>query len=161
MGLFYSTGATMAKTAKKSSGPHSARNHTIAGGGERYGRSAMYKKRATYKVKKTAVAPKKAEVAAFKTKAVGGDKNGKERKVPTTRAERFYPTEDESKPMPYAHKAASKVTAKLRSSIKPGTVLILLAGPYKGNGVPARRVNQSYRDRHVDHGGRDGCGCGQ
>ena len=76
---------------------------------------------------------------------------------------RFYPAEDAPKPL--AHKAVRRPT-KLRSSITPGTVLILLAGRFKGkrvvflrqqesglllvtgpfkvNGVPVRRVNQAY-----------------
>ena len=76
---------------------------------------------------------------------------------------RFYPPEDEPKPL--AHRAVRKPT-KLRESITPGTVLILLSGRFKGrrvvflnqlpsglllvtgpfklNGVPVRRVNQAY-----------------
>jgi large subunit ribosomal protein L6e len=79
------------------------------------------------------------------------------------KAPRFYPAEDVAKPL--AHNAVRK-PAKLRSSITPGTVLILLAGRFKGkrvvflrqqpsglllvtgpfkvNGVPVRRVNQAY-----------------
>jgi len=79
------------------------------------------------------------------------------------KAPRFYPADDVAKPL--AHKAVRKQT-KLRSSITPGTVLILLAGRFKGkrvvclkqldsglllvtgpfklNGVPVRRVNAAY-----------------
>jgi large subunit ribosomal protein L6e len=76
---------------------------------------------------------------------------------------RFYPAHDEKKPL---NKRVIRNPTKLRASITPGTVLILLAGrfkgkrvvflkqlesglllvsgPYKTNGVPARRVNQAY-----------------
>lgn len=84
-------------------------------------------------------------------------------KAEATKAPRFYPAEDVAKPL--AHNTVRK-PAKLRSSITPGTVLILLAGRFKGkrvvflrqqasglllvtgpfkvNGVPVRRVNQAY-----------------
>lgn len=75
----------------------------------------------------------------------------------------WYPAEDEQK----HYKKTPKVkTAKLRKGVAPGSVLVLLAGrfrgrrvvclkqlksglllvtgPYKVNGVPLKRVNQTY-----------------
>merc|ERR1711918_47949 len=80
------------------------------------------------------------------------------------KATRYYPAEDVKKKLGNHHNTTK--TCKLRSSITPGTVLILLAGHFKGqrvvflkqlesglllitgpyavNGVPIRRVPQSY-----------------
>ena len=86
--------------------------------------------------------------------------------MPDVKAPKFYPADDVPVKAPSAREAASKGVAKLRKSIKPGTVLILLAGrfrgrrcvflkqlpsglllvtgPYEVNGIPMRRVNQAY-----------------
>merc|ERR1711872_685404 len=139
-------------------GAHSTRNASGL-----LSRSQVYKKRALYKRKKVGV--KKADVAAAapKVKPIGGDNNGKERVV-AAKTSRFYPVEDRK--VPLKTRKNPKI-GKLRSSITPGTILILLAGrhkgkrvvflkqlptsglllvtgPYKVNGVPLRRVPQSY-----------------
>jgi len=101
--------------------------------------------------------------ASPKEVKVGGENNGGIRLIPAIRASRFYPADDVLPP-----KKSKKITPRstLRPSITPGTILILLAGrfrgkrvvflkqlesglllitgPYKINGVPLRRVNQAY-----------------
>merc|ERR1711974_571309 len=91
-------------------------------------------------------------------------KNGGERIVPIQKEPRFYPTEDVKKPL--RHRKTVR-PSKLKKSLTPGTIVILLAGrhkgkrvvfvkdlqdsglilvsgPYKVNVVPLRRVPQSY-----------------
>ncbi|KAI9036423.1 60S ribosomal protein eL6 [Aspergillus affinis] len=86
-----------------------------------------------------------------------------QRTVPAQKAQKWYPVDDERQ----ARKVRKAVRpTKLRESLKPGTVLILLAGrfrgkrvvllkhldqgvllvtgPFKINGVPLRRVNSRY-----------------
>jgi large subunit ribosomal protein L6e len=139
------------------------KNTELIPGIGRLSRSAAYRARAGYKVKKAKTPAVKKTVATTKEVPVKGDKNGKTRKVAIVRASRVYPTED-VKPRTKRTKKANPT--KLRSSITPGTVLVLLVGrfrgkrvvflkqlpsglllvtgPYKVNGVPLRRVNQAY-----------------
>ncbi|KAK0551099.1 60S ribosomal protein L6 [Tilletia horrida] len=139
-----------------------SRNGKISAHVGRMGRATAYSKKGQYKRKYTPTAAKQAEAApAHQSKPFG--KKGATRNVPTQKASRFYPAEDVRAPK------TSRKTAqatKLRSTITPGTVLILLAGrfagkrvvflkqlasglllvtgPFKVNGVPVRRVNQAY-----------------
>ncbi|KAI7905561.1 ribosomal protein L6e-domain-containing protein [Cokeromyces recurvatus] len=143
--------------------PHAPRNSFLAPGVSRFSRSVAYSKKAQYKRKQTAVAAPVKEAATDKTVEVKGAKNGNKRVIPAQKAARFYPAEDV--PQPKVSRKTAKKTA-LRSSITPGTVVILLAGRYRGkrvvvlkqldsglllvtgpfkvNGVPLRRVNQAY-----------------
>lgn len=116
-----------------------------------HGRSKTYHRRGLWAIK----AKNGGKFPVHAKKAVAEEKAAK--------APRFYPADDIPKPL--KRKVVRKPT-KLRSSIVPGTVLILLAGRFKGkrvvflkqlpsglllvtgpfklNGVPLKRVNQAY-----------------
>lgn len=122
-----------------------SRNREVARGLNAYSRATMARKTNKYRFtgKGTAKAPKPAAAPA--------------------NARKYYPADDVPFPLNRNFKPKS---AKLRASITPGTVLILLSGrhrgkrvvflqqlpsglllvtgPYKVNGVPLRRVNQRY-----------------
>jgi len=133
----------------------------------RFSRSSMYKRRAVYKKKRVQKAAKpKVRPAKTIEKVVKGDKNGGKRIVPLRRKPKYYPTEEATKNLKNNRKAFSQHVHKLRKSIHPGQVLILVAGKHKGkrvvflqqlksglllvtgpftfNGVPLRRMSQRY-----------------
>jgi len=140
-----------------------ARSKEITSSVGRFSRSQVYARRGLFKGQKKHTAAPSPEAATTKEVPVGGTKNGEKRIVPTSKASRFYPAEDTRLPK---KSRKSPKPAKLRSTITPGTVLILLAGrfagkrvvflkqlssglllvtgPFKVNGVPLRRVNQAY-----------------
>ncbi|XP_022766825.1 60S ribosomal protein L6-like [Durio zibethinus] len=131
--------------------PVKSRNPDLIRGVGKYSRSKMYHKRGIW---------------AIKAKSGGVlPRHDPKPKAPAAveKPPKFYPADDVKKPL--LNKRKPKPT-KLRASITPGTVLILLAGrfmgkrvvflkqltsglllvtgPFKINGVPLRRVNQSY-----------------
>jgi large subunit ribosomal protein L6e len=145
----------------------------------RFSRGRMFQRRALYRIskwkgdqaklqgektKKTAGSIQKKP--ALKKKPVGGERNGKERLVRTKRFPRYYPTEDRPKKFSVKRKKFSDHPRRFRSTLTPGTVVILVAGkhagkrvvvvkhlssglllvtgPQKLNGVSLRRVNQIY-----------------
>ncbi|KAK9282848.1 hypothetical protein L1049_011071 [Liquidambar formosana] len=137
--------------APKQRTPRTSRNPDLIRGIGKYSRSQMYHKRGLWaiKAKNGGVFPRH----DAKPKAPS----------PAEKPPKFYPADDVKKPL--INKRKPKPT-KLRASITPGTVLIILAGRFKGkrvvflkqlpsglllvsgpfkiNGVPLRRVNQSY-----------------
>nr|ALS04460.1 60S ribosomal protein L6 [Acartia pacifica]ALS04461.1 60S ribosomal protein L6 [Acartia pacifica] len=142
------------------------RNYTLASGVSRFSKSAMYHKKAIYKfLKKKAPAKKGERKAVFVEKKVGGAKNGETRMVRVRKLANDYPTATKlvGKKNRSCHKSH---TAKLRKSLAPGVVAIVLAGNHKGkhvvvlkqlesglllvtgpfklNGCPLRRINQRY-----------------
>jgi large subunit ribosomal protein L6e len=140
-----------------------ARSKELVLGIGRLSRSQVAARRGLYKGLKKSEKPATDVTPPHKEVVVGGEKNGGKRLVPTSKAPRFYPAEDVR--LPKKSRKTPK-PARLRESITPGTVLILLAGrfrgkrvvfvkqlesglllvtgPYKINGVPLRRVNQAY-----------------
>ena len=140
-----------------------ARSKELIPGIGRLSRSQVASRRQLYKGFKKSEKPAAPVVPPHKEVVVGGENNGGKRLVPTSKAPRFYPAEDVHLPKK-SHK--SPKPTRLRSSITPGTIVILLAGrfrgkrvvflkqlesglllvtgPFKVNGVPLRRVNQAY-----------------
>lgn len=138
-----------------------ARNSTSSSHVGRLSRTKTFQKKAAYKkVDRKGVPAEKVDNSKA-TKSV--DIKGGKRSQPVIKASRYYPAEDVSVPK---KSRKSPKPAALRPSITPGTVLILLAGrfrgkrvvflkqlesglllvtgPFKVNGVPIRRVNQAY-----------------
>nr|ABX71676.1 60S ribosomal protein L6-like protein [Panax quinquefolius] len=137
--------------APKSGKAKTTRNPDLIRGVGKFSRSKMYHKRGLWaiKAKNGGVFPRHGSKPAALEAVVKPPK--------------FYPADDVKKPL--VNKRKEKPT-KLRASITPGTVLIILAGRFKGkrvvflkqltsglllitgpfkiNGVPLRRVNQSY-----------------
>ncbi|PIK53804.1 putative 60S ribosomal protein L6 isoform X2 [Apostichopus japonicus] len=143
-----------------------SRQRWLTGGIPMFSRSVMYRRTAKYLKKKPIVKKEKKAVERFVVKEVGGEKNGGTRKVPLQKQPRYYPTQEGRRKLKGHRKPFSEHKRRLRPSITPGTVLILLAGvnrgrrviflkqlgtglllvtgPMKVNGIPMRRVNQRY-----------------
>jgi large subunit ribosomal protein L6e len=163
--------------APKNKNKGKPRNYKLVSGVSRFGKSSTYHKKAIYKFLKKKTA-KKADKPAprFIEKKVGGAKNGGTRMVRVKKflKESDYPTKD--KPAPgTSKKFFAKQTHKIRPTLCPGTVSIILAGVHKGkrvivlkhlstglllvtgpfkiNGCPMRRINQRYlvaTSTHID-----------
>ncbi|CAA3011135.1 60S ribosomal L6-like [Olea europaea subsp. europaea] len=128
------------------------RNPELIRGVGKYSRSQMYHKRGLWAIK----AKNGGKFPIHEKKSVAAE-------PVAVKAPKFYPADDVKKPL--SNKRKHKPT-KLRASITPGTVLIILTGRFKGkrvvflkqlasglllvtgpfkiNGVPLRRVNQAY-----------------
>jgi len=131
------------KTVKKTT-PRMPRNYEIAPGVSRFSRARMFHERGLWKKLQNAKPGGKVKKASqpavtYKTKPVGGDKNGKERKVPINKQTKFLSQ------VPKSIGATRKSTkVPLRKSITPGTILILLAGPHRGKRVVfLKQMNKS------------------
>ena len=123
----------------------------------------MYRRRRAYLKSRPKIEPKSKKRIHYKIKPIGGDKNGGTRLIQTRKSHKWYPTQDVPRKFRNRH---TQKPMKLRKSISPGTVLILLAGrhqgkrviflkqlpsglllvtgPYKVNRVPLRRIDQAY-----------------
>lgn len=165
----------MAKKGERK--PHAPRNFLLSDGLQRFSKSAMYKKRGIWKKKKAGQKPtaKQPRESSVVEKQIKGEKNGGKRKVAQKKTPRFYPTEDShgkrnqkkrTFKVDTREKKPTRHSKKLRKSLTPGTVVILVAGrhrgkrvvflkqlesglllvtgPFKFNGCPLRRINQRY-----------------
>jgi len=151
----------------KSGKPRSGhKNPILAPGIHRFGRSKDYGKKGIW-IKRTVKIPKKpvTKQPLVIEKPIGGAKNGKTRKLTVIKGKTYHPTAVANKRKTIKRTSVVPKT-KLRGTLTPGTICILVAGrhagkrvvflkqltsglllvtgPFKINGVPLRRVNQRY-----------------
>jgi len=161
----------MAKEKKVKSPRVKPRNYELVAGSGimRFSRARMFAKKGIYKKKPTFKADKskKGKNDIFKMKKIGGDKNGGERKVLVKKSPSLMGPERIRTHKPFKnHVPFKRHVRHLRSSLTPGTIVIVLVGPHKGkravflkqldsglllitgphklNGLPMRRINQVY-----------------
>jgi len=145
------------------------RNYVLGGSGVmRYSHSKMYHKKGIFAIKNKEQnkKAKKPMTPAMVTKDIRGENNGEKRTVRVSKMPKSYPTQEKNRRLATRKTHVRQHTHKLRPSITPGTVLILLAGKHKGkrvvflkqlesglllvsgpfciNGCPLRRINQIY-----------------
>jgi len=143
--------------------PNTKRNSVLAPGINRFGRHAMYVRKGVWAIKnKKQVAAKKAETP--KAKVVPFGKKGATRTLQRPRSRIYFPADPIHTKL--HTKSAPNTSTKLRKSLTPGTIVILLTGsfagrrvvflkqlrsgqllvvgPYKINGVPLKRVDQRF-----------------
>ncbi|CAL8129849.1 unnamed protein product [Orchesella dallaii] len=142
------------------------KNPLLVPGVHRFGRSTMYHKRGMF-IKRNLKTVQKttAKKPVFVEKPLGGAQNGQKRLVQVKKSKRYHPTAV-GKIRRIVQRPSVIKRNRLRGTLKPGTVLILLAGrhagkrvillrqlesglllvtgPFKLNGIPLRRVNQQY-----------------
>ncbi|XP_012287114.1 60S ribosomal protein L6 [Orussus abietinus] len=142
------------------------RNYDLGNGVYRFSRTRMFHKKAIYKFlgKQTPKTPKPKKPVSVE-KQIRGEKNGGKRIVLLKKRRANYPTADPVT-VHHAKKCFRDHRRYLRSSLKPGTICILLAGQHKGkrvvflkqlksglllvtgpfliNACPLRRVSQNY-----------------
>jgi len=127
----------MAKAKK--SGSKTPRNVPLSNGIMRFSRARMYQIKGIHKKKPfKAIDKSKAskKVTEFITKKIGGEKNGGERKVSKCRSARLLDTEREKRRVKPKNKLAFRLHKhKLRESLQPGTVVIILTGRHRGKRV--------------------------
>lgn len=110
------------------------RNRLIVKGIRALSRSAHYHKSGQWAKKASAwkKVTKAASGAPVKKVKTFGKKKPEQRTV-LPKSPRFYPADDVHRPLP--NNKPKQTTAVLRKSITPGTVLILLAGRFRGRRV--------------------------
>lgn len=109
------------------------RNRTLVKGIRALSRSAHYAKSGQWAKKAAAwkKVTKKATAAQPKKEKAFGKKG--EKRVILHKSPRFYPADDVHRPLP--NNKPKRAKTALRKSLTPGTVLILLAGRFRGRRV--------------------------
>jgi len=126
------------------------RNPVLAPGVHRFGRSTSYHKKGIWiKRKNPAKKPIVAKKELTREKQIGGDKNGKVRRVVVTKSKKYHPTAVGKKT---TLKRVFESKTRLRGSLKPGTICILLAGRHAGKkAIVVKTFDEGTKDREFGH----------